>query len=122
MTYDACSDAAEAALNRAGCEKYSYAPDAEVYHVSFLALSKAGTLPDGRALARVALDVFADDPTWCSDVIRPSAAMRRRPARNPGSRRRAAPRLLRRQRGPGPRPGPRQEQERTARSQAPGLR
>jgi hypothetical protein len=30
----------------------------------------AGTLPDGRTLARAALDVFADGPTWCSDVIR----------------------------------------------------
>ncbi|MFD7169932.1 hypothetical protein [Streptomyces violascens] len=69
-TYDACSDAAEAALNRAGFEKYSYAPDAEAYHAAFLALAKAGTLPDARSLARAALDVFADDPTWCSDVIR----------------------------------------------------
>ncbi|MGW0703839.1 hypothetical protein ACWD0A_31950 [Streptomyces sp. NPDC002867] len=69
-TYRACSDAAEAALNRAGFETYSYDTDAETYHAAFLALSKAGTLPDGRTLARAALDVFADDPTWCSDVIR----------------------------------------------------
>ncbi|TDU67975.1 hypothetical protein [Streptomyces sp. KS 21] len=69
-TYDACSNAAEAALNRAGFEQYSDAPEAEAYHAAFLALSKAGTLPDGRALARAALGVFADDPTWCSDVIR----------------------------------------------------
>ncbi|MFE1877946.1 hypothetical protein ACFW9N_45130 [Streptomyces sp. NPDC059496] len=69
-TYDACDDAAEAARNRVGFEKHSYAPDAEVYHAAFLALSKAGALPDGRTLARAALDVFADDPTWCSDVIR----------------------------------------------------
>ncbi|MFC9431362.1 hypothetical protein [Streptomyces sp. NPDC056987] len=44
--------------------------DAEVYHVAFLTLSQAGTMADGRRLARAALDVFADDPTWCSDVIR----------------------------------------------------
>ncbi|MFF7603175.1 hypothetical protein [Streptomyces mirabilis] len=69
-TYSACSDAADAALNRAGFDWLSYDSDAEVYHAAFLALSKAGTLPDGRTLARAALDVFADDPTWCSDVIR----------------------------------------------------
>ncbi|GAB3181293.1 hypothetical protein [Streptomyces incanus] len=69
-TYGACSDAAEAALIRAGFDTHSYDTDAEVYHAAFLALSKAGTLPDGRTLARAALDVFADDPTWCSDVIR----------------------------------------------------
>ncbi|MEU3862486.1 hypothetical protein AB0F03_35005 [Streptomyces sp. NPDC028722] len=69
-TYDACSDAADAALNRAGFDRHSWDSDAEVYHVAFLALSKAGTLPDGRTLARAALDVFADDATWCSDVIR----------------------------------------------------
>ncbi|WP_053703723.1 hypothetical protein [Streptomyces sp. WM6368] len=33
-------------------------------------MSKAGTLPDARSLARAALEVFADDPTLCSDVIR----------------------------------------------------
>ncbi|MFE9993455.1 hypothetical protein [Streptomyces avermitilis] len=69
-TYNACSDAADAALNRAGFARLSYDSDAEVYHAAFLALSKAGTLPDGRTLARAALDVFADDATWCSDVIR----------------------------------------------------
>ncbi|MGW4198824.1 hypothetical protein [Streptomyces sp. NPDC005004] len=69
-TYSACSNAAEAALNRAGFDTHSYAPDAEAYHAAFLALSKAGTLPDGRTVARAALDVFADDPTLCSDVIR----------------------------------------------------
>lgn len=69
-TYSACSDAAEAALNRAGFDTHSYAPDAEAYHAAFLALSTAGKLPDGRTLARAALDVFPDDPTWCSDVIR----------------------------------------------------
>ncbi|GGT02746.1 hypothetical protein [Streptomyces cinerochromogenes] len=69
-TYNACSDAADAALKRAGFDRLSYDSDAEVYHAAFLALSKAGTLPDGRTLARAALDVFADDPTWCSDVIR----------------------------------------------------
>lgn len=69
-TYDACSDAADAALNRAGLDSYSRDPDAEAYHAAFLALSKAGTLPDGRTFARAALDLFADDPTWCSDVIR----------------------------------------------------
>ncbi|MEY2229360.1 hypothetical protein [Streptomyces sp. BF23-19] len=69
-TYDACEEAAEAALSRAGFEMYSDTPDAEAYHAAFLALSRAGTLPDGRALAHTALDVFADDPTWCSDVIR----------------------------------------------------
>ncbi|MFI8370951.1 hypothetical protein [Streptomyces sp. NPDC085466] len=66
----ACSRAAEAALNRAGFETQSYDTDAEAYHSAFLALSQAGTLPDARELARAALDVFADDPTWCSDVIR----------------------------------------------------
>ncbi|WP_165425601.1 hypothetical protein [Streptomyces sp. BK022] len=69
-TYSACSDAAEAALSRAGFHTHSYAPDAEAYHAAFLALSKAGTLSDGRTLARAALDVFADDPMWCSDVVR----------------------------------------------------
>lgn len=69
-TYDACSDAADAALNRAGFDRHSRDTDAEAYHAAFLALSKAGELPDGRTLARAALDVFADDATWCSDVIR----------------------------------------------------
>ncbi|MFJ8036028.1 hypothetical protein [Streptomyces sp. NPDC096032] len=69
-TYSACSGAAETALKRVGFESYSWDTDAEVYHAAFLALSKAGTLPDGRALARAALDVFADGPTWCSDIIR----------------------------------------------------
>ncbi|MEV7559552.1 hypothetical protein [Streptomyces sp. NPDC089795] len=68
--YDACEEAAEAALSRAGFDMYSDTPDAEVYHAAFLALSRAGTLPDGRALARTALNVFGDDPTWRSDVIR----------------------------------------------------
>ncbi|MFF2571185.1 hypothetical protein [Streptomyces sp. NPDC058084] len=68
--YRACSDAAEAALGRAGFETESLDTDAEVYHAAFLALSKAGTMSDGRDLARAALDVFADDPTWCSDVVR----------------------------------------------------
>jgi hypothetical protein len=66
----ACSKAAEATLRRAGFDTHSYDIDAEAYHAAFLALSKAGTMLDGRALARAALDVFADDPTWCSDVIR----------------------------------------------------
>ncbi|MFD3729492.1 hypothetical protein [Streptomyces sp. NPDC058671] len=66
----ACSDAAEAVLGRAGFERLSWDTNAEVYHAAFLALSKAGTMPDGRALARAALDVFADDPEWCSDVVR----------------------------------------------------
>ncbi|MGW1327964.1 hypothetical protein ACWD64_36200 [Streptomyces antibioticus] len=69
-TYDACSDAADAVLSRAGFDRYSWDSGAEVYHAAFLVLSKAGTLPDGRTLARAALDVFADDATWCSDVIR----------------------------------------------------
>ncbi|NUK53385.1 hypothetical protein HRW14_24545 [Streptomyces lunaelactis] len=69
-TYRACSDAAEEALNRAGFDTHSNDTGAEAYHAAFLALSKAGTLSDGRTLARAALDVFADDPTWCSDVIR----------------------------------------------------
>lgn len=64
------SDAADAVLNRAGFDRLSYDSDAEVYHAAFLALSMAGALPDGRLLARAALDVFADAPTWCSDVIR----------------------------------------------------
>ncbi|MFH8257717.1 hypothetical protein [Streptomyces roseolus] len=67
---DACMDAAEAALARLGFETYTYEPDAEEYHAAYLALSTAGTIPDGQALARAALDMFADDPTWCSDVIR----------------------------------------------------
>ena len=62
-TYDACSDAADAALNRVGFDRHSWDSDAEAYHAAFLALSKAGTLPDGRTLARAALDVFADDAT-----------------------------------------------------------
>jgi hypothetical protein len=45
-TYSACSDAADAALNRAGFDRLSYDSDAEVYHAAFLALSKAGTLPN----------------------------------------------------------------------------
>ncbi|MFJ2154207.1 hypothetical protein ACIOHB_36300 [Streptomyces microflavus] len=69
-TYDVCSDAADAALSRAGFDRLSGDTDAEVYHAAFLALSTAGALPDGRMLARAALDVFADDATWCSDVIR----------------------------------------------------
>ncbi|WP_331751508.1 hypothetical protein OID55_42165 (plasmid) [Streptomyces sp. NBC_00715] len=69
-TYDACSDAAEAALTRVGLARHSRDADAEAYHAAFIALSKAGTLPDGRTLARAALDVFADDATWCSDVVR----------------------------------------------------
>ena len=69
-TYNACSDAAETALNRAGFHMYTRDPDAEAYHAAFLALAKAGMLPDGRRLARAALDVFDDDATWCSDVIR----------------------------------------------------
>ncbi|MFD6826508.1 hypothetical protein ACFWC5_40185 [Streptomyces sp. NPDC060085] len=69
-TYDACSDAADAALTRVGFDRHSRDSDAEAYHAAFLALSKAGTLPDGRTLARAALEVFADDPTWCSDVVR----------------------------------------------------
>ncbi|AJF70299.1 hypothetical protein [Streptomyces vietnamensis] len=69
-TYAACEEAAGAALSRAGFETYSDTPDAEAYHAAFLALSKAGALLDGRALARAALDIFVDDPMWCSDVIR----------------------------------------------------
>jgi hypothetical protein len=69
-TYNACSDAADAALSRAGFDRHSWDAEAEVYHAAFVALSKAGTLPDGRPLARAALDVFADDATWCSDIIR----------------------------------------------------
>ncbi|MER5347122.1 hypothetical protein ABT030_43955 [Streptomyces mirabilis] len=70
QTYDACSDAADAALNRVGFDRHSWGTNAEAYHAAFLALSKAGTLPDGRTLAHAALDMFADDATWCSDVIR----------------------------------------------------
>ncbi|MEU3401354.1 hypothetical protein [Streptomyces filamentosus] len=68
--YRACSDAADAALDRAGFERQSLDTEAEVYHGAFLALSKAGTMVNGRSLARAALDVFSDDPTWCSDIIR----------------------------------------------------
>ncbi|MEV1078722.1 hypothetical protein AB0I98_10785 [Streptomyces sp. NPDC050211] len=65
-----CWDAAEAALNRAGFEMHSFDTDAEVYHAAFLCLSKAGTVHDGRHLARAALSVISPDPLWCSDVIR----------------------------------------------------
>ncbi|MFE7838756.1 hypothetical protein ACFU53_22730 [Streptomyces sp. NPDC057474] len=70
QTYAACSDAADAALSRAGSDRDSWGADAEACHAAFLALSKAGTPPDGRPLARAARDMFADDATWCSDVIR----------------------------------------------------
>ncbi|MEW2581341.1 hypothetical protein [Streptomyces syringium] len=66
----ACSDAAGAVLNRVGFEAHSHDTEAEAYHAAYLALSRAGALSDGRRLARAALDVFADDPMWCSDVIR----------------------------------------------------
>ncbi|MFJ3248409.1 hypothetical protein [Streptomyces sp. NPDC086782] len=65
-----CGDAAEAALRRAGFETHSFDTDAEVYHAAFIALSKAGTVHDGRPLARAALNVISTDPLWCSDVIR----------------------------------------------------
>jgi hypothetical protein len=64
------SHAVDAVLNRAGFDRDSWGADAEAYHAAFLALSKAGTLPDGRTLAHAALDMFADDATWCSDIIR----------------------------------------------------
>ncbi|MEU9989905.1 hypothetical protein AB0E10_24540 [Streptomyces sp. NPDC048045] len=65
-----CCDAAEAALHRAGFESNSFDTDAEVYHAAFIALSEAGTIHDGRRLARAALNVISPDPLWCSDVIR----------------------------------------------------
>ncbi|MFC5218846.1 hypothetical protein [Streptomyces coerulescens] len=65
-----CMDAFEAVLSRAGFEMYSFDTSAEVYHCAFLALARAGAMPDGRALARAALDVFHDDPLYCSDVVR----------------------------------------------------
>ncbi|MFD5792453.1 hypothetical protein ACFWIO_02775 [Streptomyces diastatochromogenes] len=65
-----CGDAAEAALHRAGFETHSFDTDAEAYHAAFIALSKAGTVQDGRPLARAALGVISSDPLWCSDVIR----------------------------------------------------
>ncbi|MEE1838101.1 hypothetical protein [Streptomyces sp. SP17KL33] len=66
----ACADAAEAALNRAGFETYGFDTEAEAYHCAFLALAKAGTMQDGRALALAAVDVFDDDPLYCSDIVR----------------------------------------------------
>ncbi|MFD4767281.1 hypothetical protein [Streptomyces niveus] len=69
-TYDVCIDAAEAAFNRAGSEWGTLDIDAEAFHAAYLALKKAGTLHDGRTLARAALDVFGDDPLGCSDIIR----------------------------------------------------
>ncbi|MFC9635341.1 hypothetical protein ACFTY8_40375 [Streptomyces mirabilis] len=67
-----CWDAAEASLHRAGFETHSFDTDAEVYHAAFIALSKAGTVHDGRPLARAALNVISPDLLWCSDVIRTS--------------------------------------------------
>lgn len=66
----ACCDAAEAALHRGSFDTHSYDTEAEAFHSAFIALSKAGELPNGRPLAQAALGVFPDDPTWCSDVIR----------------------------------------------------
>ncbi|MFI9155712.1 hypothetical protein [Streptomyces sp. NPDC053367] len=68
--YRACGVAAERALNRAGFETHSFDIEAEAYHCAYLALLRAGTLTDGRDLARVALDVLDDDPLYCSDIVR----------------------------------------------------
>ncbi|MGV9248077.1 hypothetical protein [Streptomyces sp. NPDC003710] len=65
-----CWGARDEVLQRAGFESLSHETDAEVYHCAYLAMSHAGTLPDGRALARAALDVIDGDPWECSDVIR----------------------------------------------------
>ncbi|MER6572609.1 hypothetical protein ABT288_42240 [Streptomyces sp. NPDC001093] len=61
-----------AVLHRAGFETHSYESDAEAYHCAYLALCHAGTRPDGRSLARAALNVISGDPWECSDVIRAS--------------------------------------------------
>ncbi|MER5890513.1 hypothetical protein ABT160_42365 [Streptomyces sp. NPDC001941] len=65
-----CGDAAAAALERAGLQEGALDAEAEVYHYAYLVLREAGQRHDGRALVRVALGVFSDDPLWCSDVIR----------------------------------------------------
>ena len=65
-----CWNAYDAVLQRTGFEPESYETEAEVYHSAYLAFSHAGTIPDGRALARAAVDVISGDPWECSDVIR----------------------------------------------------
>ena len=66
----ACLGAAAAALKRAGYKVSTYEMEAEVYHCAFLALARAGSIPDGRTLARAAVDVLDGDPLECSDVVR----------------------------------------------------
>ncbi|MFF4205744.1 hypothetical protein ACFYZ8_34410 [Streptomyces sp. NPDC001668] len=66
----ACREGAEAVMRRAGFADTVFGPDAEVFHAAFLALFRAGAVPDGRRLARAALGVFDCDPLLCSDIIR----------------------------------------------------
>jgi hypothetical protein len=65
-----CRQAAEAVMRRAGFQYAGFAPAAEVHHAAFLALCRAGAVPDGRRLARAALGVFDGDPLMCSDIVR----------------------------------------------------
>nr|WP_024127706.1 hypothetical protein [Streptomyces sp. F12]AHE40470.1 hypothetical protein pFRL6_383 [Streptomyces sp. F12] len=66
----ACQEGAEAVMRRAGFADTVFGPDAEVLHAAYLALCRAGAVPDGRRLARAALGVFDCDPLLCSDIIR----------------------------------------------------
>ncbi|SDT83453.1 hypothetical protein SAMN05216371_8284 [Streptomyces sp. TLI_053] len=66
----ACKREAHAVAVAAGFLPAGHQMGAEVYHAAFLALSQAGTLADGRALARAAVGALDDDPLECSDVVR----------------------------------------------------
>ncbi|MFE2728049.1 hypothetical protein [Kitasatospora sp. NPDC059327] len=68
----ACKREADAVAGAAGFLPAGYEMGAEVYHMAFLALSKAGTVADGRTLAGAAIGALDDDPLECSDVIRSS--------------------------------------------------
>lgn len=65
-----CLEAGNAVMRREGFLEAGFEPGAEIYHAAFLALSRAGAVPDGRCLARAAVGVFDSDPLMCSDVIR----------------------------------------------------
>jgi hypothetical protein len=67
---EACREAAEAVMRRAGFPEADFEPEAEVLHAAFLALCRAGTVTDGERLARAALGVFDPDPLMCSDIVR----------------------------------------------------
>lgn len=67
-----CREAGNAVMRRVGFPDSGFMPGAEIYHAAFLALSRAGSVLDGRSLARAALDVFDGDPLMCSDIIRTS--------------------------------------------------